>query len=159
MSEFCQSDIIYSDNKVFFISADRKLTAIKTESPMEALLLGNLLRLAPGDLWWEETHQGNENWGFNIFGVARSDNPPFLIPQLVIGTYRVDFAVIGYGVKIVVEVDGHDFHERTKEQAQRDKKRDRDLQAEGWSVLRFTGSEIYADADRCAREIMAMVKK
>jgi hypothetical protein len=32
--------------------------------------------------------------------------------------------------KLVVEVDGHDFHERTKEQAQRDKSRDRAMVAQ-----------------------------
>lgn len=43
---------------------------------------------------------------------------------------------------IAIELDGHDFHERTKEQATRDKRRDRALVAAGWSVLRFTGSEV-----------------
>lgn len=43
---------------------------------------------------------------------------------------------------IAIELDGHDFHERTKEQATRDKKRDRALVSAGWSVLRFTGSEV-----------------
>lgn len=46
-------------------------------------------------------------------------------------------------VRFAVEVDGHDFHERTKEQARRDRQRDRDLTAEGWIVLRYTASEIY----------------
>lgn len=47
--------------------------------------------------------------------------------------------------EFVVELDGHDFHERTKEQASRDKKRDRDLAAIGLPVIRFTGSDIYKD--------------
>lgn len=66
--------------------------------------------------------------------------------------YRLDFAILnedaGSGtndLKIVVETDGHDLHERTKEQATRDKRRDRDLAAAGWTVLRFTGSEVWAD--------------
>ena len=33
-----------------------------------------------------------------------------------------------------MECDGHDFHERTKEQASSDKKRDRSLQAAGFLV-------------------------
>jgi hypothetical protein len=44
-----------------------------------------------------------------------------------------------------LECDGHDFHERTKEQAERDRVRDRDLQSIGWNVARFTGAEIYRD--------------
>ncbi|KAA0117930.1 DUF559 domain-containing protein [Methylobacterium sp. P1-11] len=54
----------------------------------------------------------------------------------------------------VVECDGHEFHERTKEQAQRDRSRDRRLQEAGYRVFRFTGSEIYRDPLGCAREVM-----
>lgn len=46
----------------------------------------------------------------------------------------------------VVECDGHEFHERTKEQAERDRSRDRAVQAMGWRIIRFTGSELYRDA-------------
>lgn len=53
----------------------------------------------------------------------------------------------------IVECDGHDFHERTKEQAQRDRARDRAFQAAGIPVFRFTGSEIYASPTKCAREV------
>lgn len=90
--------------------------------------------------------------------------------QEQIGPYRVDFLLgryaIDYGIEggealrrlplIVVECDGHDFHERTKEQAQRDKARDRELLMMGYRVLRFTGSEIYKDAIRCAVEVDAL---
>jgi|SRR5665213_3295104 len=51
---------------------------------------------------------------------------------------------------MVVECDGHEWHERTKEQAKSDKQRDRQLQAHGYVVFRFTGSEIYEDPDACA---------
>lgn len=70
-------------------------------------------------------------------------------PQVTIGPYRVDFLVTFNGVKYVIECDGHDFHERTKEQAQKDKKRDRDLQNLGYKVFRFTGSEIWTSRGKC----------
>ncbi|MGH8524392.1 MAG: DUF559 domain-containing protein [Gammaproteobacteria bacterium] len=65
--------------------------------------------------------------------------------------------------KTVVEIDGHDFHEKTKQQASRDKKRDRDLLAEGCFCMRFSGSdifrnpvesveEVYFHMDKCAHE-------
>lgn len=73
------------------------------------------------------------------------------------GNYRLDFAVDPDGSKIAIECDGHEFHERTKEQAARDKSRDRALQAAGWRVLRFTGSEIFADPGKCASEVRAIV--
>lgn len=54
----------------------------------------------------------------------------------------------------VVECDGHEFHERTKEQAKRDRSRDRRLQEAGFRVFRFTGSEIYRDPIGCVREVL-----
>jgi len=74
-----------------------------------------------------------------------------LEPQKQIGNYRVDFLItnIKSGEKFVIECDGHDFHERTKDQAQRDKERDRNLQAKGFKVFRFTGSEIWKTLGHC----------
>lgn len=60
--------------------------------------------------------------------------------------------------KMIVECDGHSFHERTKEQAKRDKERDRLFQKHGYAVLRFTGSEIVKDPVKCAEEVLAFIK-
>ena len=87
-----------------------------------------------------------------------------LLAQLPIDRYRVDFALSSSAAGdhrddsplpwiVVVECDGHEFHDRTKEQARRDKSRDRFLTAFGAKVMRFTGAEIYADADACAEEV------
>jgi hypothetical protein len=54
--------------------------------------------------------------------------------------------------KLAVECDGHDFHERTKEQARRDRERDRALQDAGFVVYRFTGSELYRNAWECGMQ-------
>lgn len=59
--------------------------------------------------------------------------------------------------RIVVECNGHEQHEKTKEQARRDKQRDRILQLAGFKVLRYTGTEIHADPLECAREIYTIV--
>lgn len=60
---------------------------------------------------------------------------------------------------IVVECDGHDYHERTKTQAQRDKSRDRTMLLHGYPVLRFTGSEIYKNPVQCCEEIAQFIIK
>lgn len=72
-----------------------------------------------------------------------------------------DFAVMVHEARrtIAVFCDGHDFHERTKEQAARDRKIDRDLQFADIPVLRFTGSEIHHDAHGCAYAVARMVWK
>lgn len=78
--------------------------------------------------------------------------------------YRVDFLLLtndrnrkGIIRKLVVECDGHDFHERTKEQARNDKSRDRDFVAAGFTVMRFTGSEIHNGASECANQALAFL--
>ncbi len=92
-------------------------------------------------------------------------------PQKVIATeqdrYRADVLVYivaaddqGRGIApepLVVEVDGHEFHERTKFQAARDRQRDRAMIAEGFRVVRFTGQEVYRAAEQCAQEVARLV--
>lgn len=78
--------------------------------------------------------------------------------QVKIGQYRADFVFTvedpaGKSCRLVVEIDGHDFHERTKEQAQRDKARDRYMTGEGIQVMRYTGSEIWANPFAAIEEI------
>lgn len=97
-----------------------------------------------------------------------------ILPQTEIDDYTVDF-YIEYAIRhdprhncrnpdppcargrVIVECDGHDYHERTKEQAKRDKERDRELQRQGYKVFRYTGSEIYNDAIKCAFDAMDVV--
>lgn len=77
--------------------------------------------------------------------------------QVKVNQYRVDFLVVvhdkGGTRRLAVECDGHDYHEKTKEQAARDKKRDRDILALGIPTMRFTGSEIWKDPAACAEQI------
>ena len=88
------------------------------------------------------------------FALARVANGLNPVPQFELGSYRLDFAWPDQ--RIAVEVDGHDYH-KTKEQRGRDAKRDRDLLKMGWTTLRYTGSEIYADPDAVAKDIMSIV--
>jgi very-short-patch-repair endonuclease len=76
-------------------------------------------------------------------------------------TYRADISISDndMGAHVVLEADGHDFHERTKEQAARDRSRDRAMTAAGITVLRFTGSEIWRDPMRCASEAYQVATK
>ncbi|MBF0502792.1 MAG: DUF559 domain-containing protein [Candidatus Riflebacteria bacterium] len=59
---------------------------------------------------------------------------------------------------VIVECDGHDFHEKTKHQAARDKKRDRNIQSTGFHILRFTGSEIWKSPVGCAQEVIEFLQ-
>lgn len=78
------------------------------------------------------------------------------ICQHEIDCYRLDFILMWNGARILaVECDGHDWHEKTKEQAARDKGRDRWLLCEyGLPTLRFTGSEIHRNAESCVEQAL-----
>lgn len=75
--------------------------------------------------------------------------------------FRVDFLICaiyqGKKYEIVIECDGHEFHEKTKKQAARDRQRDRLLTNNGYKVLRFTGSEIYKNPYVCARDALGAI--
>ncbi len=94
---------------------------------------------------------------------AKGDTKILCSPQTHIGDYRVDFLFAGdnpareEATLIAVECDGHEFHEKTKKQAARDKSRDRELMALGIRVLRFTGSEIWRDPGACADQAVGML--
>jgi hypothetical protein len=50
--------------------------------------------------------------------------------------------------KIAIELDGHEFHERTKAQVTLRNQRDRSLSDAGWTVWHVSGSEFHADPSR-----------
>jgi len=70
--------------------------------------------------------------------------------------YVVDFLCEVFDDYFAIECDGFDYHERTKQQAAYDRSRDRELLIAGVPTLRFTGSEIHADAHRCAMDVIAL---
>ena len=76
--------------------------------------------------------------------------------------YRVDFFIpviyknqeeIGF----IIECDGYDFHQKTKEQVEEDNIRQRKLQKEGYEVIRLSGTEIYHKPYQCALEVKNII--
>lgn len=78
--------------------------------------------------------------------------------QVQIGPRRVDFVIWCHDGRkwrrLLVECDGHDYHERTKEQAAKDRSFDRYAQSKGDTIFRFTGSQINGGAEGCAYEVL-----
>jgi len=145
------------------------------ESPIEEAMfyaLAGPCGLTAGTVWhWESCVAGA------LPGV--SELPPYyeglrsgaveLYQQLPVDGYRLDLAVVGVvtdpvsreevgRVFVAVECDGHEFHEKTKEQAQHDKARDRRLQELGWLVARFTGSEILRAPEQAAWDVYRLIQ-
>lgn len=133
-------------------------------SPLEAVLELAVMVEA------EHRTEGPVLWACCQDKVHREDRPTALSQvgicrQHQVGVYRVDLFVAGYELdedytsyvtrgRVAVEVDGHEFHEKTKEQAQHDKARDRELQRCGLTVFRFTGSEVFRDPFAVAAEVI-----
>jgi very-short-patch-repair endonuclease len=128
------------------------------------------MKIAEYEIKKEDITDDNFNLAVNI-GICFPSLPEeisecflglFLTPQESIGAYVVDFTLIidgflGQITKIAIEIDGHDFHERTKEQAGRDKRRDREISKNDYTVIRFTGSEIYTNSISCVKEAIDIV--
>jgi hypothetical protein len=83
-----------------------------------------------------------------------------LYGNVAIESYRADFLLIDdhEGV-LAIECDGHEWHERTKQQASSDRARDRALLALGIPTVRFTGSDIVYNAHACAQEVLLLAKQ
>ena len=153
------------------------------DSPIEALMLLSLIicarehSLGVSVVWTHPVMKREDQIDFSLGASRYARLTLELRPQAQIGEHRVDFLLSFFGTdlapatnqqttgggewqevrvdqKMIVECDGHDFHERTKEQAQRDKERDRTLQSLGFRVFRYTGSELYADVFKCAAAIV-----
>lgn len=91
-------------------------------------------------------------------------------PQIDIDNYRVDCrirAMLLVGIRdcreidkeIIVECDGHEFHEKTKEQVIKNNNRDYDLKTKGYEVLHFSGSEIFNTPMKCAEKVFEYIER
>jgi very-short-patch-repair endonuclease len=79
-----------------------------------------------------------------------------LTPQHPVGRYRLDFALPAQ--KIGLEIDGLAYHGGQKEFVA-DRQRQRDLELEGWRILRFAAQEVMVNADDCVRQAATWVRR
>lgn len=96
-----------------------------------------------------------------------------VVPQAQLGEYRVDFLLNFYGEtflrnratgktlppqplrRLVVEVDGHGFHDRDAEQRAYENERNRFLQKEGYEIFHFTGREVNSNPMKVALDCLS----
>ena len=74
--------------------------------------------------------------------------------QHIIGDYIVDFVCLEKG--LVIEVDGEYHHE--EKQNEEDALRTKDLNAMGFTVIRFDNEEIYTDIDSVIDRIYDVIE-
>lgn len=111
-------------------------TQEKAQSPIERLLASAILE------WLDHSGIG--------YAHVQQQGP--------VGPFRADILVTVDGRQLVVECDGSEFHAITKEQVERDKRRDRYCAARGICVMRFSGAEINRDPRGCAAEVGLWIK-
>jgi len=78
--------------------------------------------------------------------------------------FEVDFCVAVVdehheGAMVGVEIDGHKWHDRTKRQAGYERRRANSILLQGLRIMRFTGSQIYNEPDRCACEVLRLLAR
>lgn len=117
------------------------------DSPLEAAFLA----------WWKTVSHNHESVSiysqYPVEAAGQNYRLDFALKPSEYSTFLAELAKHPQCPHIAVELDGHDFHEKTKEQATYRNRRDRDLQAAGWVVLHVSGSEFNANPERVVKEI------
>lgn len=121
--------------------------AANCESPIERLLLAPLMFIKPQCL-----HGRYE-------GPADREIEGRLFAQYRVGERRLDFAYIvtpiaqPWEIRLGIECDGHEFHSSVAQRANDNRRHIEIVRAEGFNVVRFSGSEINADPRGCAQKV------
>lgn len=149
------SDVVASFERQKFQQA-RMDDAVERQSPIEQLFeiaLVTVIKIVEQEC---DDFQINGEWRY--IGIK-------IYPQCEIEKYKADFALFKEShdavdnthdyKRVVVELDGHAFHDKDEKQRRYEKKRDRDMQKLGYKVFRYTGSEIVKDPFASAIECVS----
>lgn len=153
---------LYADSAMLASEYEPVHALAKCESEIEKLMLRALwARGSWSDRLWVEPFVNDSAM---LVDMAIDKCRPVLGLQIPVSNYRVDFLLVDDMANgeppllLAIECDGHEFHSRTKQQAKRDRVRDRNLQAVGLHVMRFTGSEIWNNPAACADEAIEFAR-
>ena len=144
-----KAQIIILKYKNYEILDDFYLMSYENQSPIEQIYLIALMTL-------------QEIVGFNF--VIESQYPI----ECENKKYYSDFAICHYecfhddlkeDFRLIIECDGYEFHQKTKEQVEKDNNREYDIKMQGFEILRFSGKEIYNDAMGCALKTLKYIAK
>jgi very-short-patch-repair endonuclease len=124
------------------------------------------------DMFWVaaklicEAHYNDVNPDFieNLDKSITEQTGIYIWPQYKVGKYKVDFLVYQNGIgpedilsPVIVELDGHQFHDKDKHQRSYEKARDRYFVKQGYKVVHYTGSDVVKDPFKVAHEVLSMV--
>ena len=133
-----------------------------TQSPIERIFLLGFWALLGGQ---SGIHKTEDSLNYKLVFRRSDDSEEFaLIPQFKVKasnvSYRLDFLLCcrkkdGSLRCLAIEVDGHEFHERTREQVETSNARNLVLLKLGIPSIHFSGSQIIKGSVRCCSESAA----
>lgn len=134
-------------------------TARRLESPLELVMLSAVYAAKRSMRFHESTGAEMVQYLLRDKGLAY-----VLRAAVPIGSYRADMvlqAEFEEGIfpsgkapaAVVIECDGFNYHDKTREQACRDRARDRYMQREGFVVARLAGDEILERPFECVFDV------
>ncbi len=130
-----------------YLALMRRYIREMTNYPKDACLLPNKRLSALSEFLAEKGHK-------RFFGRGDVDYEIDIFLYLDCSLANVPGkGLIRYPFWVAVDCDGHEFHERTKWQAMKDRRKDRALMRSGLKFVRFTGAEITLNADQCVMQI------
>lgn len=144
--EFKQLGIAFAD--AMEAIAETHEVSRATDSPIETFF---------GSRFYRHAKKLCERHGLKFaFGLGSDDYAIRLRPQYPLLRFRYDFAMELKGREkpiLLVECDGKAFHS-TPQQRENDYRKNEAAREAGIALIRFTGSELYRDADGCVRRAM-----
>ena len=123
-----------------YLMLERIKTVSECDSPIEKILLYGLMEYS--DYLWI-------GYEYKPQQVIRVNGKRYIADIL----FDMDFYCVDKPYKLVIECDGHDYHETTKEQVEKRNVRDMELKKAGYDVLHYSGSQIFKNPYKCAKEI------
>jgi len=115
----------------------RHSSSLRFDSPLEVMFW----------TWWEAAIALDDSITDHITLVPQAEvivSGKLFRVDFVVQPIQPEIALAPEWVPIAVEVDGHGFHERTREQVMYRDQRDRALQSAGWRVFHFSFGEFTA---------------
>lgn len=140
------------ENEIEYLDLEYFLREKKSRefSPIEKMFIYKFVaRYIIGDEWKLFDNDGRLS-GTHIVLVyspkVLGKSGKFYYPDFGFKVYRGYTLLYDFN-NLYIELDGHIWHERTPEQVEKDKHRERDLQDNGVRLYRFTGREVHRNPD------------
>ena len=127
----------------------------RCESPIEVLFALALLsaRDVHGPLFALHTSPGE---GTPIATGRNLAITPQYQTRIASAVVRLDLAIVRHDKRLAIELDGHAYHATAPARAA-DAARDLALTKAGWTPVRFTGADVWRDADGCAARALDLL--